>query len=145
MTTVAQVLSSKKPAPLAVKPPSATVLDALKLMAERAIGSVLIMEGDALLGVFTERDYARRIVLRGLHSGQALLGDVMTTRLYVVHPAQSVQECLGLMTKARVRHLPVEDGGKVIGLVSIGDLVNQELADQRFMIAQLEDYIAGAR
>lgn len=143
MTTVAQVLSSKKPAPLAIQEPGATVLDALRLMADREIGAVLVMEGDALRGMFTERDYARRIVLKGLHSANSKLGDVMTKRLYVVGPEQTVQECMGIMTKARVRHLPVEAGGKVVGLVSIGDLVNFLLAEQRFMIAQLEQYIAG--
>lgn len=144
MATVAQILSAKKKAPLAALPPTATVRDALQLLADQNIGSVLVMQGDALIGIFTERDYARRVILKGLHSVDALLADVMTTRLYVVGPNQTVQECMGIMTKARVRHLPVVDDGGVIGLVSIGDLVNRMLEDQRFLIAQLEQYIAGA-
>ncbi|TAN09793.1 MAG: CBS domain-containing protein [Burkholderiaceae bacterium] len=144
MATVAQILSAKKNAPLAALPPTATVREALQLLADQNIGSVLVMQGDALIGIFTERDYARRVILKGLHSVDALLADVMTTRLYVVGPRQTVQECMGIMTKAHVRHLPVVDDGGVIGLVSIGDLVNRMLEDQRFLIAQLEQYIAGA-
>ena len=112
-------------------------------MADRNIGSVLIVQGDALLGIFTERDYARRLVLKGLASADTLLADVMTTRLYVVNPHQTVQECLGVITKGRLRHLPVVDGGKLVGLVSIGDLVNAQLQAQRFMIEQMENYISG--
>lgn len=142
-TTVAQILSQKKQVKLASLPPVATVRDGLLLMAEKNLGSVLIMQGEALLGIFTERDYARRIVLKGLSSIDALLADVMTERLYVVGPRQTAQECMGIMTQGRVRHLPVLDGGEVIGLVSIGDLVNALLEEQRFLIEQLETYIAG--
>jgi len=141
--TIAHVLTSKKQAQLASLAPTATVLEALKLMAEREIGAVLIMQGEALLGIFTERDYARKIALKGLHSSEALLADVMTARLYTVGPRQTVQECMSIMTKARIRHLPVVEAGEVIGLVSIGDLVNATLEEQRFHIAQLESYIAG--
>lgn len=143
MTPIVHVLKSKKQAPLASLPPTATVLDALKLLAEREIGAVLIMQGEALLGIFTERDYARKIALKGQSSADTLLADVMTSRLYTVGPRQTVQECMGIMTKARVRHLPVVDAGGVVGLVSIGDLVNAQLEEQRFHIAQLESYIAG--
>jgi CBS domain-containing protein len=128
---------------MAALPPAATVREALQLMAEREIGSVLLMQGDVLLGIFTERDYARKIALKGLSSTDTLLADVMTERLYVVGPRQTVQECLAIMTQAKLRHLPVVDGGKVLGLVSIGDLVNAQLTEQRFLIAQLENYIAG--
>ncbi len=143
MSTVANVLSAKKNASLASLPPTATVRDGLQLMAERDVGAVLIMQGEVLLGIFTERDYARKIALKGLSSADALLADVMTARLYVVSPRQTVQECMGIMTQGRLRHLPVVDSGQVIGLVSIGDLVNAMLAEQRFLIAQLESYIAG--
>ena len=142
-TTVAEILSSRPGVTLAALPPTATVRDALQLMAERQIGSVLLMQGDSLLGIFTERDYARKIALKGLHSSEALLADVMTARLYTVGPRQTVQECMSIMTKARIRHLPVVEAGEVIGLVSIGDLVNATLEEQRFHIAQLESYIAG--
>lgn len=143
VTNIAHVLTSKKQAPMACLPPTATVRQALQLMADREIGAVLIMQGEALLGIFTERDYARKIALKGLSSADALLADVMTARLYVVGPHQTVQECMDIMTKARVRHLPVVDAGAVVGLVSIGDLVKSQLEEQRFHIEQLESYIAG--
>ena len=107
MSTVANVLSAKKNASLASLPPTATVRDGLQLMAERDVGAVLIMQGEVLLGIFTERDYARKIALKGLSSADALLADVMTARLYVVSPRQTVQECMGIMTQGRLRHLPV--------------------------------------
>ena len=143
MPSVPDILATPDKRALAALPPDATVRDALQLMADRNIGSVLIMQGDALLGIFTERDYARKIALKGLHSSEALLADVMTARLYTVGPRQTVQECMSIMTKARIRHLPVVEAGEVIGLVSIGDLVNATLEEQRFHIAQLESYIAG--
>lgn len=143
MATVADVLKNKKPGELALLPPTASVRDALQLMADRGIGSVMVMDGELLEGIFTERDYARRIVLEGKHSAETALIDVMTRRLYVVHPEETVQECLGIMTKARIRHLPVVHDKKIAGLVSIGDLVNHMLEEQRFMIEQLESYIAG--
>jgi CBS domain-containing protein len=143
MTTVADILSARKNGQLATLPPTATVREALQLMADREIGSVLLMQGHALLGLFTERDYARKIALKGLMSVDTRLADVMTSRLYVVSPRHTVQECLGLMTQGKMRHLPVVDDGKVLGLVSIGDLVNAQLAEQRFLIEQMENYIAG--
>ena len=142
-TTVAEILSSRPGVTLAALPPTATVRDALQLMAERQIGSVLVVQGDALLGIFTERDYARKLALQGLSSAETMLVNVMTARLYVVSPRQTVQECLGIMTKGRMRHLPVVDGGKLVGLVSIGDLVNAQLEEQRFIISQMENYIVG--
>ena len=143
MTTVADILTARKGTQLAALSPTATVREALQLMADREIGSVLLMQGDSLLGIFTERDYARKIALKGLSSIDTLLADVMTSRLYVVGPRQTVQECLGIMTQGKLRHLPVVDGGQVLGLISIGDLVNAQLAEQRFLIQQMEAYIAG--
>lgn len=143
MSTVAEVLAAKPPSVTESLPPTATVRDALQRMADRNIGSVLIMQGDALLGIFTERDYARKLALKGLASADTLLADVMTARLYVVSPRQTVQECMGIMTQAKIRHLPVVDDGAVTGLVSIGDLVNATIAEQRFIIEQMENYIAG--
>lgn len=143
MTRVADVLKKKARQGVSSLPPEATVRDALQLMAEHDIGGVLVMEGGALKGIFTERDYARRIVLKGLHSADTPLTDVMTTRSYVVGPEQTVQECMGIMTEAHIRHLPVVEDGAVIGVLSIGDLVNDMLRQQRFLIEQLESYIAG--
>ena len=142
-TTVAEILSSRPGVTLAALPPTATVRDALQLMAERQIGSVLVVQGDALLGIFTERDYARKLALQGLSSAETMLVNVMTARLYVVSPRQTVQECLGIITKGRLRHLPVVDGGELVGVVSIGDLVNAQLEEQRFIISQMENYIVG--
>ena len=143
MTKVSDILAHRDRSQLAALSPDATVRDALQLMADRNVGSVLIMQGDALLGIFTERDYARKLALKGLASADTLLADVMTAKLYVVGPRQTVQECLGIMTQARLRHLPVVEAGQVLGLVSIGDLVNAQLAEQRFLISQMESYIAG--
>ena len=142
-TTVAEILSSRPGVTLAALPPTATVRDALQLRAERQIGSVLVVQGDALLGIFTERDYARKLALQGLSSAETMLVNVMTARLYVVSPRQTVQECLGIITKGRLRHLPVVDGGELVGLVSIGELVNAQLEEQRFIISQMENYIVG--
>lgn len=143
MPTVADILSKRDARSLAALSPTATVRDALQLMADRNIGSVLIMQGEALLGIFTERDYARKLALKGLASADTPLADVMTAKLYVVSPRQTVQECMGIMTQAKIRHLPVVSDGAVQGLVSIGDLVNATMAEQEFLISQLGSYISG--
>ena len=143
MPTVADILSKRDARSLASLSPTATVRDALQLMADRNVGSVLIMQGDALLGIFTERDYARKLALKGLASADTPLADVMTAKLYVVSPRQTVQECMGIMTQAKIRHLPVVSDGAVQGLVSIGDLVNATMAEQEFLISQLGSYISG--
>ena len=143
MPTVADILSRRDARSLASLSPTATVRDALQLMADRNIGSVLIMQGEALLGIFTERDYARKLALKGLASADTPLADVMTAKLYVVGPRQTVQECMGIMTQAKIRHLPVVSDGAVQGLVSIGDLVNATMAEQEFLISQLGSYISG--
>ena len=143
MPTVADILSKRDARSLASLSPTATVRDALQLMADRNIGSVLIMQGEALLGIFTERDYARKLALKGLASADTPLADVMTAKLYVVSPRQTVQECMGIMTQAKIRHLPVVSDGAVQGLVSIGDLVNATMAEQEFLISQLGSYVSG--
>ena len=142
MPTVADILSTKK-GPVQSLPPTATVRDALQAMADANVGSVLIMQGEALLGIFTERDYARKLALKGLASSDTPLANVMTAKLFVVSPRQTVQECMGIMTQARIRHLPVVADGAVVGLVSIGDLVNATMAEQEFLISQLGSYISG--
>ena len=144
MTVVAEILKSKPDPTVHTVRPEDSVLDALRLMAEKGIGALLVtQDAGRIVGIFTERDYARKLVLQGLSSADTLLMNVMTARLYVVSPRQTVQECLGIITKGRMRHLPVVDGGELIGLVSIGDLVNAELQQQRFIIEQMENYIAG--
>ena len=141
MPTVADILSKRDARSLASLSPTATVRDALQLMADRNIGSVLIMQGEALLGIFTERDYARKLALKGLASADTPLADVMTAKLYVVSPRQTVQECMGIMTQAKIRHLPVVSDGAVQGLVSIGDLVKAVIEQQRQELDQLQQYI----
>lgn len=143
MTTVAEIIKSKPDGKVHSVKPTDTVLSALKLMADMHIGALLVMEGDKIAGIFTERDYARKIALRGLSSTDTPLVDVMTPKLYVVSPRQTVQECMGIMTQAKIRHLPVVADGAVQGLVSIGDLVNATIAEQHFLIKQMESYIAG--
>lgn len=124
--------------------PSDTVLSALETMAEHNIGAVLVLDGDALRGILTERDYARKVKLAALGSGDTPVADVMTTHVYTVAPGTSVAECMELMTDRRVRHLPVlDDDGRLIGMVSIGDVVKAMMAQQRDLIANLERYITG--
>jgi CBS domain-containing protein len=140
MQTVGQLLT-KASGGLATVDPNATVLDALRLMAERNIGAVLVMEGSKLLGIFTERHYARKVILEGRQSVDTPVRDVMSTELYTVEPSQSVDECMSLMTDKFVRHLPVMGEGQLIGIVSIGDLVKSTIAEQEQTIDELTRYI----
>ena len=143
MTTVAEILKSKSHAAVYSVAPQDSVFQALRTMAEKEVGALLVLDGGTIAGIFTERDYARKLALQGLSSAETMLVNVMTARLYVVSPRQTVQECLGIITKGRLRHLPVVDGGELVGLVSIGDLVNAQLEEQRFIISQMENYIVG--
>lgn len=124
-------------------PPDTTVLETLKLMAGRGVGAVLVIEDGQLAGIFTERDYARKVVLAGRSSREATVSEVMTRDVVCVSPERSVDECMALMTDRRVRHLPVLNGEDVVGVVSIGDLVKAKIADQKHTIEQLQSYIAG--
>jgi len=123
--------------------PDATVFEAVKLMADKNIGSLLIMQDGKLLGLFTERDYARKIVLHGKSSKETRIREVFTGVAVTVKPQDSIEDCMKLMTEHRVRHLPVVDKGVVLGIVSIGDLVNWTISAQDAQIAQMEQYIAG--
>jgi CBS domain-containing protein len=123
--------------------PEATVFEAIKLMAEKNIGSLLVMSGGRLAGVFTERDYTRKIALQGKSSKDTRVREIASSRIVSVTPQHSIEDCMKLMTENRVRHLPVLEGEKVIGLVSIGDLVNWIISTQNAAIAQMEQYIAG--
>ncbi len=140
MKTVAQLLALKSTAVASVAP-EATVLEALKVLAEKNIGAVLVMDGTRLAGMFSERDYARKVILQGKSSLDTPVREIMTDKVLCVHPEQSVEECMGLMTDKRVRHLPVMDGATLIGVLSIGDLVKETISEQQFMIKQLESYI----
>ena len=120
-----------------------SVYDAIALMAERSIGSLLVMQGEELKGIVTERDYARKVILKGRSSETTSVGEVMSTTLITAKPEQTVDECMALMTEKRIRHLPVVAGNRVIGLISIGDLVQAIISDQQEAIEQLENYISG--
>ena len=123
--------------------PNATVYEALELMATQNIGAVLVMEGDQTIGIFTERDYARKVVLKGKSSKTATVGEMMTTEVLYVNPDDTIENCMALMTEKRARHLPVLDNGKLAGVVSIGDVVKAIISDREFMIRELERYITG--
>ncbi len=145
MKSVADILKTKADSGVYSITPTASVFDALKLMADKNIGSLLVMEGAAIVGILTERDYARKIALMGRTSAHTLVHEVMTSAVMFVRPDQSSEQCMALMTENRLRHLPVLDGGKLLGLISIGDLVKDIISEQKFIIAQLERYITGQR
>jgi len=140
MKTVQQLLESKRHRLVSVSPET-TVLDALKLMAEKEIGAVLVIEGELLAGIFSERDYARKVVLHGKSSKDTPVREIMTDEVVCVRPEQTIEDCMGLMTDKRVRHLPVFDSKNVVGVISIGDVVKEMLSEQEFVIKQLESYI----
>ncbi|MEQ6289518.1 CBS domain-containing protein [Vogesella sp. GCM10023246] len=140
MQTVRQLLQHKRSGLITVGP-DATVFQALQIMAEHDIGAVLVMDMGDVLGIFSERDYARRIVLQGRTSAGTRVRDIMTSKVMYVTPEQSVAECMALMTDKRFRHLPVLEADKVLGLLSIGDLVRATIDEQQFVIDQLVNYI----
>jgi len=123
--------------------PQATVYQALELMAARNCGSVLVLDGQQLVGIFTERDYARKVVLKGKTSKTTTVGELMTTEVLYVSPDDSIEDCMALMTQHRTRHLPVMENGQLAGLVSIGDIVKAVISDREFTIRELERYITG--
>jgi len=140
MKTVQQILEAKTHGVLSVHPDS-SVYDALKVMAEKDVGSLVVLDGEHLVGIFSERDYARKVILAGKFSKETSVREVMTTRVQCITPLQTVDQCMALMTEKRIRHLPVLDHKKVIGVISIGDVVKEVIADKEFQIHQLEQYI----
>ena len=140
MTTVRTLLEGKGRAIFSVEP-QASVLDAIRLMAEHHVGALLVMRGQALEGIVSERDYARKVILRGRSSADTPVRDIMSAPVLTVSLETSVGECMKLMTDRHVRHLPVVDGARVVGMVSIGDLVKAVIAEQQQQIEQLESYI----
>jgi CBS domain-containing protein len=141
MPSMLQVLASKGSHVWSISP-DATVFAGLTLMAEKNIGALLILENDKPVGIMSERDYARKIILEGRSSRDTKVRSIMTTRVVWAHPSDSVEHAMALMTRERVRHLPVVDGDQVLGMVSIGDLVKAMIDEQQFTIEQLERYIA---
>jgi CBS domain-containing protein len=123
--------------------PDATVYEAVAMMDEKNVGALLVMDGAKLVGMISERDYTRKVMLRGKKSRDAKVSEIMSTNLTVTHPHEGVEECLRVMTDKRFRHLPVLDGDKVVGVISIGDLVKHVISCQSAAIAHLENYIHG--
>jgi CBS domain-containing protein len=140
MTTVRQLLDRKDRAVFSVGP-EAPVLEAIRAMAEHHVGALLVMQGEVLAGIVSERDYARKVILRGRSSSDTPVRDIMTSPVLTVSPDNSVEQCMQVVTDKRVRHLPVLEAGRVIGMVSIGDLVKAVIAEQQQQIQQLESYI----
>jgi CBS domain-containing protein len=140
MKTVAQILKLK-PAGVFSIGADVPVLDALKLLAEKDIGAVLVMDGPRLVGVMSERDYARKVALKGKSASETPVSEIMTREVFFVTLAHTNEECMALVTDKRARHLPVIDDGRVVGVLSIGDLVKDAISEQQFIIEQLEHYI----
>lgn len=146
MTAVSDILKSKSNTTIHHVAPTALVFDVIKTMAQHSIGALLVMEEERIVGIFTERDYARKLVLQGRASGATQVRDVMTRNVICVRPDQTSEECMALMTQNRLRHLPVVDvSGQLQGMVSIGDLVKDIIREQQFIIEQLTHYIHGGR
>lgn len=144
MDLVWQVLESKGHDVWTIAP-DATVFQALQLMADKDIGALLVLDGSQVVGVFSERDYARKVVLQGKDCTNTPLRDVMSSRVLYVRLDQTVDDCMALMTDKHIRHLPVVDGDRLVGLISIGDVVKSLISEQVFVITQLENYITGRR
>jgi len=144
MTTVRNILQTKRPEIWSVEPET-PVMAALKLMDEKNIGALVVARAGSVLGILSERDYARKLVLKGRSSSDATVQDLMTSSVITVTPDQSMDQCMDLMTSKRIRHLPVVENDKLIGLISIGDVVKAVISEKEFLIKQLENYISGAR
>ena len=143
MTVVAEILKAKPEGLVHSIAPTATVLQALQSMADLRVGALLVMQDNAIVGILTERDYARKIALMGRTSVSTLVSDVMTQDVIYVQPTQTSEECMALMTENRLRHLPVVEDGAVLGMISIGDLVKDIISEQKFIIEQMKHYISG--
>ena len=142
MNFVSQLLAAKGHDVWSV-PPASTVFAALQLMAEKRVGALLVLDEGSLVGVFSERDYARKVILKDKSSKDTQVADIMSSKVVTVRPDQSIEECMRLMTEKRVRHLPVMDSENLVGMISIGDAVKAVIAEQEEVIEQLEHYISG--
>ena len=140
MASAAQLLG-RKPRDIHSVGPDTPVLEAIRLMADHSIGALLVMQGDKLAGIVSERDYARKVILKGRSSADTPVRAIMTAQVHTVEPGDSAQQCMQIMTDRRIRHLPVVEAGRVVGMLSIGDLVRAVLAEQAQTIEQLENYI----
>ena len=142
MKTVTQLLRTRGQQVLSVSP-DMPVFEALGVMADKNVGALLVVEGERLVGVFSERDYARKVILKGKSSKDTPVQEIMSSHVLYVRPEQTIEDCMALMTDKRVRHLPVMEEGRVVGVISIGDVVKAIIAEQEFIIEQLQNYITG--
>ena len=142
MKTVTQLLRTKGQQVLSVSP-DMPVFEALGVMADKNVGALLVVEGERLVGVFSERDYARKVILKGKSSKDTPVQEIMSSHVLYVRPEQTIEDFMALMTDKRVRHLPVMEEGRVVGVISIGDVVKAIIAEQEFIIEQLQNYITG--
>lgn len=140
MKSVAQMLKQKPAGVVSIRP-DVPVLEALKLLSERGVGAVLVIDGSRVAGIVSERDYTRKVELKGKSASTTPVSEIMTKEVICVTPEQTNEECMALMTGKRLRHLPVIENGKVVGILSIGDLVKEVISEQKFIIEQLEHYI----
>jgi CBS domain-containing protein len=141
MKPVAELLKKRTYTDVYSVGPTATVFEAITLLAEKGVGALMVMEGEKLVGIFSERDYTRKIAIVGRNSRETLVSDIMTTPVLYVTPAHRTRECMALMSDKNIRHLPVLEKAKVVGMLSIRDLMNDIIADHEYTIAQLESYI----
>lgn len=142
MTTVSRLLKSKGTQVWSVAPGD-SVYEAIELMAEKGIGALMVIDAESLVGVVSERDYARKVILKGKSSRETPVREIMTVHVFSVRPSQTTDDCMKLMTERRIRHLPVLDDSRLLGVISIGDVVRTVLEEKEHLIAQLEGYITG--
>src|SRR6266436_5464901 len=142
MSTIKQILDTKGYAVWSIHPQE-SVFAAIEQMAEKEVGALVVLEGEALVGIISERDYARKVILKGRSSHETAVRDIMTPHVICVRLDQSIEQCMTIVTERRIRHLPVLDSGQLVGIISIGDLVKTIIAEQQFIIEQLEHYISG--
>ena len=143
MTTIAQLLNTKGDKIWSVEP-KATIFEALEIMSEKEIGALLVMEDGKLTGIFSERDYARKVILKGKSSKETPVGELMTKKVFYMDPQKTINDCMAMMTAKRIRHVPVIEDNQVVGIVTIGDVVNQIISEQEVTINHLENYITGS-
>ena len=143
MTTIAQLLDTKGDQIWSVEP-KATIFEALEIMSEKEIGALLVMENGKLTGIFSERDYARKVILKGKSSKETLVGELMTKKVFYIDSQKTINDCMAMMTAKRIRHVPVIEDNQVVGIVTIGDVVNQIISEQEVTINHLENYITGS-
>jgi len=143
MTTIAQLLNAKGKQIWSVEP-KATIFEALEIMSEKGIGALLVMEDGKLTGIFSERDYARKVILKGKSSKETPVGELMTKKVFYIDPQKTTNDCMAMMTAKRIRHVPVIEDNQVMGIVTIGDVVNQIISEQEVTINHLENYITGS-